>query len=622
MAIKLLSAAVALGWACLTPARGAVSDEWGRAIPTLAEILAGCTLLAPGDIPDFSFPPPTNEVFVATAADGGSDANDGRTLATPFEHLETAIDYVNARPHMPFAIYIRRGLHTYKRNAEYDYQAITRGDLRISGWQDEEVILRPRVWPGNPYDWGTAHAFVAAGSFEKLGFENLTFEGWGTVFFLGSSPATPPMSNVWIRDVTARAFKYRDGDPHFLRTFFETESLPDDVYGEGKNLATNFPNAHYQIENLVIARCRIGDAEMAVNIGDENDANVRGLRISEMVFRNPEGGVGETSANDGLAIVNSYKVLIDHCTIENVQDDGIDTKSEAVAVVNCFVRGTGRNAVKFWLSGEMINTLVYDATPIDDGAIIFDTGPGRMVNCLLMGKPVGYAGTMNYGHTNSHRFEIVNTIFADLNNPFYFFTTNFTIRNNLFDGQQSRLFDYQGGVILDVPGLNATAGCSNNIAAPPGLIAPASSNFVPGHGSALVNAGTSNGVVLPAFDFLGRPRVVGSAPDIGPIEYDPVWVDTDGDGLTDGAEEVADTDPASSNDFLHLISIVPGTGGQLRVTWVGGTQAGQALDGAAHPRADWNPSAFVAAAPTPKTNSTSFLPSAPAGICRVRAFRP
>ncbi|MBU1694716.1 MAG: DNRLRE domain-containing protein [Verrucomicrobia bacterium] len=549
------------------PSGRAVVDEWGRTLPPLADILAGCMLLAPGDIPDFSFPPPTNEVFVATPADGGNDANDGRTLATPFEHLETAVEYVNARPGTPFAVYIRRGVHTYKRDAAYDYLEITRGNLLVSAWQDEEVVIRPRYWPGNPTNWGDAHAIVAGGPFDRLGFENLTFEGWGTVFYLGSSLATPPMSNIWMRGITARDFKYRDANPNFLRTFFETGILLDDVYGAGKNIATNFPEAQYQIENLVIAQCRVRDAEMAVNIGDENDANVKGLRISEVVFRNPAGSAGESSANDGFAVVNSYKVLIDHCTIENIQDEGIDTKSEDVSVVNCFVRGTGRNAVKFWLSGELINTIIYDATPIDDGAIIFESGPGRMVNCLLMEKQPGYAGTMNYGNphgVDGYRFEIINSIFADLANPFYYLTTNVSIRNNLFDEQQTELFEHGSGSIQDVAQLNIAAGCSNNVAGLPGLLSPASSNFVPGYAFAGLDAGTTNGVVLPAFDFYGRPRVIGAAPDIGPIEYDETWVDSDGDGHVDGDELTAGTDPTNSTSILTVEAIRAGPETVLR----------------------------------------------------------
>ena len=536
----------------------AMEEEWGRTIPPLEDMLAGCTLLAPGDIPDFDYPAPTNVLFVATAEDGGRDTNDGRSLDEPLEHIETAIEYANAHPEIPLTIYVRRGIHSYKHTADYDYQEITRGNLLISGWADEEAIIRPRFWPDLPFDWGSAHALVARGSFEKLGVERLIFEGWGTVFYLGSPLASPPMSNVWFRSITARQFKHRGGDPDFLRTFFETDTLPDDVYGEGKNMATNFAGAHYQIEKMVMAQCRISEADLAVNIGDENDANVRGLRISDVVFRHSGGGPGEGSANDGLAIVNSYKVLIDHCTLENIQDDGIDTKSEDVAVVNCFVQGAGRNAVKFWLSGEMINTIVYDSTPLDDGAVIFDRGPARIVNCLLMEKSVGYAGTMNYENaygSDRYRFEVVNTLFVDLANPFYYRSTNVSIRNNLFDGQQSRLFDRPAGPILEVAQLNSTAGCSNNVQGLPRLIAPLSNDFSPGYGSAALEAGATSGVVMPAFDFYGRPRVIGSAPDIGPIEYDPARADSDGDGVSDGDEIEAGTQPTNRADFLAITSL-------------------------------------------------------------------
>jgi len=59
---------------------------------------------------------------------------------------------------------------------------------------------------------------------------------------------------------------------------------------------------------------------------------------------------------------------------------------------------------------------------------------------------------------------------------------------------------------------------------------------------------------------------------------DPTLADTDGDGFLDGSEYRADTDPHSTNSFLAITSIIS-EGGGLRVYWQGGEQATQWLEG-------------------------------------------
>jgi hypothetical protein len=56
----------------------------------------------------------------------------------------------------------------------------------------------------------------------------------------------------------------------------------------------------------------------------------------------------------------------------NINDDGIDLKSYDTAVVNCYIQGTGRNAVKFWRNGGIFNSILYNVTNSNDGAIVID----------------------------------------------------------------------------------------------------------------------------------------------------------------------------------------------------------------------------------------------------------
>ena len=65
--------------------------------------------------------------------------------------------------------------------------------------------------------------------------------------------------------------------------------------------------------------------------------------------------------------------------------------------------------------------------------------------------------------------------------------------------------------------------------------------------------------------------------DIGFHEYDLQAVDTDGDGMVDGAEAIADTSPTNTASVLRLLAVTPTYLGVI-VEWQGGTQAWQYLE--------------------------------------------
>lgn len=530
-----------------------------RTIPPLPTILAASTFLTNGDIPEDHFLPPANAVYVATADRGGNDTNPGTSLAAPFEHLDTAIDYANTHADTPLTIYLRGGVHYYK--TLMPDQEIARGNLYLTAYGAEPVIIRPYSWPNNPTDMFSELALVCVGAYSNVTFANLTFEGWGRIFLLGSWYEIPALRNVTIKDVQARRFRYRDGDPSNFRTFLETAILTNDIYGEGKVIFDQPQTAHYQIENLLISNVWVVDVDLGINIGDENDANVKGLRISSLEVRNSPRRFTDSNGTDAIGIVNSFKILIDNCTLENIENDGIDTKSYDVSVVNCLVQSTVRNGVKLWRNGEMINTIIRDATWINDGALVVqDGGPFRMVHCAMLLKTNGYAGTL-YGTNQGGllRLQFINSVFSDLAHSFYIEPDAFGSRNCLYDQMPGGLFT--GFADLEtVADLNAWANCSGNISAPPALVDAARADFSPRAGSACIDAGADTGVLLPAFDFYGRPRINGTKPDIGPVEYDAAFVDTDGDRYTDAEESITGTSPLDPNDYFHLVirSIEPG----------------------------------------------------------------
>lgn len=486
--------------------------------PSLSAFLAACNNLDEGDIPTGSFQPPAHTSYVADATHGGDDNHPG-TLEEPFLTLDMAINDANAFPDSPMTIYMRGGTYYFKANDHY--VGFTRGDLYLAAYPGEQVTIRPYYWPGNPTDAGDERVFELNGSYENITIDGFKFEGWSLILALGSSLATPPLRNITMKNVVADNFQRRNGEPGFALQFLETAYLDDNVYGQDKQIFSNPQTAHYQIEGLDLENITMSGVDLGINVGDENDANVKGMRISRVNIVNATRAAG-SSANDGFAIVNSYKILIDGCRIVNVNDDGIDTKSYDVAVINTYVEGTGRNAVKFWRNGELINSILYQVTDIDDGAIIVQEGPFRMVNSLLLDHQIGYAGTYFYDATSTvtTRMEVVNCAFGRVQD-FFTNTDNLAFRNNrYFEILNDKPLLSRGETVIaqDAAQLNTLAGCWGNAMSANQLANPTLGDFSLVPGSPWIDAGTQASTLLPSFDFCGNPRLSGTGVDIGPIE--------------------------------------------------------------------------------------------------------
>ncbi len=481
-----------------------------RTIPPLSDILAASELLSDGDIPvDNSTTQGMTPLYVAT---NGNNNNSGLSITAPKRNLGAAIEYANSNPGKPIVIYMRGG--TYYRPAAYEYLEIQRGNLMITAYPGESVTVRPHFWPNNPTSWGEEVILYSYGPHQNITIRDLTLQGWSCPFVFGAIFNVPPMRNVVIKNIRANEFRKRGSD--FITSLFSTNYIGEG-YFSGGDFDPSDPGIKYQIEGLILSNIYLENVDLPINIGDEDDANVKGLRISQLEVRNPAQGIGETSASDGLAIVNCDKVLIDNCIIDNIEDDGIDTKSLNVSIVNTLVQGTGRNAVKFWHSGELINSIIYDCTPIDDGAFII-TGAGRMINSILMKKSVGYAGTLNYAETSSDKFEVVNSILMDLDHTFYLGTNNLQSENSLYFDMPGGLFSGQT-TANSLAELNSLTNCSGNISAKPLFTNPAGEDFRLNSNSPCRDAGTATGVLLPSFDYLGNSRPQGGGYDIGPCEY-------------------------------------------------------------------------------------------------------
>lgn len=523
---------------------GVVAGE--RTAPPLAEILAALETLDEGDIPvDSSTTEGKTPLYVATY---GNDANSGFDIDSPKQHLRSAIQYANAHPDTPYVIYLRGGTHY--DSAAYDYLEIQRGNLYITAYPGEEAVLRPHFWPDTPTDWGEAHYFVSSGPYEKITIANLILQGFDEPFFFGSQYEEGPIRNLVIKNIVATDFRKRF--ENWGPVFFSTDYVARNYFSGPDEFDPDDPGINYQIEGLILSDIVIEEAGLAVNIGDERDANVHGLRISGLELRNPPPG-GNNTSFDGIAVVNSYKVLIDLCVIEHTEGDGIDCKALDVCLVNTLVHGTARNGIKLWRGGELVNTIIHDCSASADAALVVEAGyPFRMIHSVLMGATPGYAATYNYPSTSSAKVEVVNSVFSNLTHSFYLGTNDLRSAHSLYHATADGIYSGQTAAAT-VAQLNQFPNCAANLSADPFFADPAGFDFrVPGE-SPCRDAGTSAGVLLPSFDYSGNPRVMGAAPDIGPCEYsaEAPGADRDSDGLTnleedfdmDGMLDPGETDP-------------------------------------------------------------------------------
>ncbi len=497
-----------------------------RTVPPLRDLLAASEFLNWGEIPqDLSTGAGKTPLYVDPA---GDDANSGLSPEAPKARLGAAIRYANSHPADPFIIYLRGGVHY--RPARDEYLEIERGELMITSYPGERAVIRPHFYPAAPTSWGEEVFLYALGPYENITIRNLDLQGWSVPFIFGSAFSEAPMRNLVLKGI--RADEFRKRGPDFITSFFAT-GYPNRGYFAGREFDPGDPGIKYQIENLIISGIRLAGVEMPINIGDEDDANVRGLRISDVEVQNDPVGSGSTAV-DGFALVNCHRVLIDNCVLENIAGDGIDSKSCRVAVINTLLTRIGRNGVKFWRDGELINSIIHSAGA--DAAFVIEQGPARMVHSILAEKGDGYSGTYAWGEGSGEKFEVVNSIFIDLDHTFYLGTAGLSSLNSLYYNLPAGLYSGQVNAPT-VNALNGLANCTGNREADPLLIGPEGGDFRTAYGSPARGRGVTGVARLPSFDYYGNPRPVGPGGTIGPVEsadpFFPARVDFDGDGRSE-----------------------------------------------------------------------------------------
>ena len=219
----------------------------------------------------------------------------------------------------------------------------------------------------------------------------------------------------------------------------------------------------------------------------------------------------ETSASriEGFTIKNGWTIG---------SGGGIYAADSNPIAANCVLVGNAALNRGGGMSGGTAINCLFQGNRVPMPLPLFGTGIGHgggmyggvALHCVFFGNDAHVDGGGMYGGTAVNCIFWSNTASSSIPNPMGFgYITR--IPNNV-SGAAVTYSDAQGG-----------AAGTGNISADPLFVNAAAGDFHLSYASPCINAGTATalppGVSLPATDIDGNPRIFGSAPDMGAVEY-------------------------------------------------------------------------------------------------------
>lgn len=497
------------------PGAGSGSNETGGGPRGAPSSLSACTLRGAGKGPSGNnasdFPTISGLDFAAFPQDpgdctgahvfhvstGGSDANLG-TPSSPFKTIARAIAAASAGD----AILVGGGSYPEGADGEYRSLVIDKS-IRLCAASGEGVTVTP---PSPSFTYGMH--ILADGVFVS----GINLSGHVTGVEIGGEGGTA-VRNTVLKNLTVTASGNTFKNGIVASTAPVDGLLLKNVSVRGATLGvscSNGPCKNWRLDGVTVCN-------------DANDAGGSGGDGIAVEVRDEDAAAGNLSQN----------ILITNAEVTGASADGIDLKAARVAVFNANVHGNLRNGVKFWRGGDLVNSFVVNHGA--DASLVFDRdGAYRVLNSLVAYHNVNADGSLrgdSYTATVCYDFpaapcpvSILNSVF--LNNSGSIFlspATSAEVRNSLLGNSLNDILIEKGGTMVvetdPATALGGLAAASGNLpfAADPLFTNLGSGDFTFGASSPLRNAGAAPSL-FPAHDFLGKPRLQGAAPDLGPLE--------------------------------------------------------------------------------------------------------
>ncbi|MBM4318829.1 MAG: hypothetical protein FJ125_02470 [Deltaproteobacteria bacterium] len=288
------------------------------------------------------------------------------------------------------------------------------------------------------------------------------------------------------------------------------------AYGDNRDVAGTPP----VVDGLLLLDVAVEGTDMGISCNHGPCAHWWVERTSVTGRR----GAGSSGA-DTLAVENGRQIVVVDSVFANADADGIDVKGSEVVVLGALVKEMGRNGIKLWQGGDVIDTIV-DGTGADAAITGARAARYRYLHVLVTrhGTPQDhqYVGTWAYDHPSPElQLEIVNCIFYRNATGGLFVPagSSLSIRHTLFDDPQAKLIDAGGQLTLRVAQLDqleANGWGNDNLVGDPRFIDVAQGQFATLPDSPARDA--AEPVEGLERDFSGAPRLAGNGPDIGPVE--------------------------------------------------------------------------------------------------------
>ena len=231
----------------------------------------------------------------------------------------------------------------------------------------------------------------------------------------------------------------------------------------------------------------------------------------------------ESSGADAFAVEDGRQVVLVDVVMAGAAADGIDTKADDVVVYGARVDDVGRNAIKLWRGGDVINALV-DGSGADAALVGEEAGRYRYLNTLVAHHDPageGYVGTWAYDSQEPVELEIVNSVFFDNAVGGLYVPADASvqmIRTFYVAPDDSKLFEVGDTVytVAELAEFEAAGHGEANSVDDPGFVDPGAGDFSTVPTSPL----RASGVVVPGLeiDIDGNPRPAGGPPDVGPLQ--------------------------------------------------------------------------------------------------------
>ena len=323
----------------------------------------------------------------------------------------------------------------------------------------------------------------------------------------GLSLARPSQHDVMVRGLTITGFS--DEGVYFgNRQTMRNLVLEDlEVIGSASGMAGAYEDSVAPlVDGMLVKHVSLRDIQdigFQFGVGPGNNVRIVSLHVQ---MRQQVAG---NSWSDAIVFEHGENVLIENSIAEGAGADGIDLKASTVAVVNCVVRHTGRNGVKLWSDGDIINTVVYDTGA--DAQLVCSTGDYRILNSVFafhnMQGERSFTATFGLDQEQAPtKVLIANCVFYQLPGAVFGFSgsTEPLLLNNFFYGYPD-IFCYWGANEYFSPSELPATVQEDNQTVDPAFVDARTGDFHPSQGSPLLEGGTT-GHGAPTFDQLLQPR--------------------------------------------------------------------------------------------------------------------